>query len=309
MEFGNPIVGTEDLIRTAIKSPNYETGVSGWIIRQDGTAEFQDLVARGSLTATELDIDNSNENGEDRGRLHAFYDEVNINQKIRWLIGQDNIDDFIGPGSGAVQTQPAEIRHEVRGDEQPELVLTSGSFNGNGASSISIFGTDWEGGDIGGIALTPRVGGAVTIDNGGLVASRMRPETAVLGSDSTRSITDTVFTEDIDGEELSVTLDAAPSGAIEVSLWAQADITAGAGFIAFEVRANNGTGTVLQNPVDGTGIILVNLAGARITYFFQVPVEDTDFANSDLFIRAMVKTSSGGTLTIQRARLTAEILP
>jgi hypothetical protein len=48
MEFGNPIVGNEDLIREAIKSPNFsndpEDGVSGWRIAKDGSATFYNLV-------------------------------------------------------------------------------------------------------------------------------------------------------------------------------------------------------------------------------------------------------------------------
>lgn len=48
MEFGNPIVGGEDLIRESIKSPNFETdpenGVQGWQISRDGTATFYNLV-------------------------------------------------------------------------------------------------------------------------------------------------------------------------------------------------------------------------------------------------------------------------
>jgi hypothetical protein len=49
VEFGNPIVGQEDLIREAIKSPNFgqdeETGdVTGWRIARDGTATFYNLV-------------------------------------------------------------------------------------------------------------------------------------------------------------------------------------------------------------------------------------------------------------------------
>jgi hypothetical protein len=48
--FGNPIVsGLGNLIREQIQSPNFVTGVSGWQIRRDGTAEFLDLIARGSL--------------------------------------------------------------------------------------------------------------------------------------------------------------------------------------------------------------------------------------------------------------------
>lgn len=49
MEFGNPIIGEEELIRSAIKSRDYEAGVSGWRIAQDGAAEFNDLVVRGEV--------------------------------------------------------------------------------------------------------------------------------------------------------------------------------------------------------------------------------------------------------------------
>lgn len=48
MQFGNPIVGAEDLIREAIRSPNFstdpETGVTGWRVARDGTATFHNLI-------------------------------------------------------------------------------------------------------------------------------------------------------------------------------------------------------------------------------------------------------------------------
>lgn len=47
MEFGNPIVGLEELIRSAIKSGDYEAGVTGWRIARDGSAEFSTIVIRG----------------------------------------------------------------------------------------------------------------------------------------------------------------------------------------------------------------------------------------------------------------------
>lgn len=46
MEFGNPIVGGTELIREAIKSPNFndsEDGISGWEIARDGSATFYNL--------------------------------------------------------------------------------------------------------------------------------------------------------------------------------------------------------------------------------------------------------------------------
>jgi hypothetical protein len=47
MTFSNPIVGGTTLIRPAIHSPNFVTGVSGWSINKDGSAEFSDLTVRG----------------------------------------------------------------------------------------------------------------------------------------------------------------------------------------------------------------------------------------------------------------------
>lgn len=43
VEFSNPIVGLEELIRSAIRSKNYVAGTSGWRIAADGSAEFQSL--------------------------------------------------------------------------------------------------------------------------------------------------------------------------------------------------------------------------------------------------------------------------
>jgi hypothetical protein len=55
--FTNAVVGgAAKLIRFAIQSPNFVHGVSGWSINKDGTAEFQSLTARGSITATTLTV-------------------------------------------------------------------------------------------------------------------------------------------------------------------------------------------------------------------------------------------------------------
>lgn len=56
----NPVVGGTVLRRAAIQSPNYVTGVSGWTINQDGSAEFNNLTIRGSFQGTEFII---NKNG------------------------------------------------------------------------------------------------------------------------------------------------------------------------------------------------------------------------------------------------------
>lgn len=52
MSFSNPITGGQGaLIRPAVKSPNFVTGVSGWTIRRDGSAEFNNVVIRNSIQA------------------------------------------------------------------------------------------------------------------------------------------------------------------------------------------------------------------------------------------------------------------
>lgn len=43
----NPVVGGTVLQRAAIQSPNFVTGSTGWTIKQDGSAEFNNLVVRG----------------------------------------------------------------------------------------------------------------------------------------------------------------------------------------------------------------------------------------------------------------------
>ncbi len=53
MAFSNPVTGGQGgLIRPAIKSPNFLTGVSGWTVNRDGSVEFNNGVFRGTLTAS-----------------------------------------------------------------------------------------------------------------------------------------------------------------------------------------------------------------------------------------------------------------
>src|SRR5215475_711890 len=58
--FNNSIVGgVGNLIRTFIRSPNYVTGVSGWTINKDGSAEFNNLTIRGTFQGTLFVINNN----------------------------------------------------------------------------------------------------------------------------------------------------------------------------------------------------------------------------------------------------------
>lgn len=54
MPYKDPLTADTVLVRGAIQSPNYVAGVSGWIVRLNGTAEFSDLIARGLIVANEI---------------------------------------------------------------------------------------------------------------------------------------------------------------------------------------------------------------------------------------------------------------
>lgn len=58
--FNDPVVGGQGaLIRQWIKSPDYVPGVSGWQIARDGSAEFNNLVIRGTFFGLNFEINQS----------------------------------------------------------------------------------------------------------------------------------------------------------------------------------------------------------------------------------------------------------
>lgn len=74
MEFGNPIVGQEDLIRSAIKSPDFNTdpesgNVTGWRIARDGSATFYNL----TIGSTAFNIDQQG---------NAVFNDITANGQI-----------------------------------------------------------------------------------------------------------------------------------------------------------------------------------------------------------------------------------
>lgn len=54
MAFDQSDVSGTTLIAAAIHSPNYATGSSGWTINKDGSAEFQNVLVRGTITASTI---------------------------------------------------------------------------------------------------------------------------------------------------------------------------------------------------------------------------------------------------------------
>lgn len=58
MPFRDPIVAGTTLIRPAIQSPNFVHGVSGWTINRDGSAEFNNVIVRGTVIASDFQSTN-----------------------------------------------------------------------------------------------------------------------------------------------------------------------------------------------------------------------------------------------------------
>lgn len=60
MGFNNPLTGENgSLIYQQIKSPNFSAGISGWIVRKDGSAEFNNLTIRGTFFGNDFIISSS----------------------------------------------------------------------------------------------------------------------------------------------------------------------------------------------------------------------------------------------------------
>lgn len=56
MQFQDDVAAGVVLVRPAIQSPDYLTGVSGWAIKIDGSAEFNDVVIRGGTTLSGISL-------------------------------------------------------------------------------------------------------------------------------------------------------------------------------------------------------------------------------------------------------------
>jgi hypothetical protein len=291
MAFSNPVVGGETLIRDSIQSENFEPGVAGWAVNRDGTAEFNDVTARGDIVANSVAVTT------DEGTI-TIQDGGTANEII--LNGTPG--QFSDPARITTSSPAGSDRLEIEGPTntstpgiRPRITLLDDGSQRE---------TRFDG------VLTNGLGTELDFPSSVPVRFQvLRPVGDELGSDSARTVTSTSYTTALGVDTLSVVIPRAASQTITVGMWAQADITAGAGFISFEVRDINSGGTQILAPTDGNGIILVNLAGSRITYSFQHPFTSTEFDDNQLFVRMMAKTSSGGTLTIQRAKLWAKVEP
>lgn len=52
LTFANPVIGGVQLTRPAMQAPGYRLGSFGWTVNQDGSAEFNNVIIRGTVLAS-----------------------------------------------------------------------------------------------------------------------------------------------------------------------------------------------------------------------------------------------------------------
>jgi hypothetical protein len=206
MSFTNSIVaGGGSLVRSQIKSPNFVTGVSGWIIRRDGSAEFDNLTIRGTFFGTDFEINSlgtffysglpaagnliasiTSAGGADDGHGNPFLSGINsynqaansfaelfndqlalglINAPL--LAGALRLKDTTGAGSQSVQLFPPIT---IAGDPKPQITLKSAAYSDSGFPSVLLTSGAIPSGDVTTDELLEVHGGiAITLGGGGTI--------------------------------------------------------------------------------------------------------------------------------------------
>lgn len=99
--FTNPVVAGIQLVRNAISSVNFVSGVSGWIIRRDGTAEFASGTFRGPVLIIEPGTGATLASIGADG--NASFQDVTVNDDL--FIGPLNIGDWIASHGTGIKGQ------------------------------------------------------------------------------------------------------------------------------------------------------------------------------------------------------------
>lgn len=121
MSFNNPVVGGEngELVRRSIQSPDYVTGVSGWTINRDGSAEFNNVTIRLDLATGSIVV------GPDTGP-----------QVVIRISGGTGLIQF--PTNSAIEATPGSIQSSAITNESL-LVIDSAFIGGSSYNSSLTF--------------------------------------------------------------------------------------------------------------------------------------------------------------------------
>lgn len=140
--FENPITGLNGvLIRKQIQSANFVTGVSGWIIRQDGSAEFNGAIFRGSVVITQsqdLLIYSTTTPQLNKLIVALAGSAGNDGLGNSWQAGL-NIYDAAGINTGFWGTSGFKLTNDNAGT--PAGFIAANSISGSGQSPALVFGT------------------------------------------------------------------------------------------------------------------------------------------------------------------------
>lgn len=311
ISFSNPIVGAETLIREAMQSEGFQSGVQGWRIERNGNAEFNDLLVRGS-----------------------FRNGIPPAQRIEILQGTNSIDFYTGlvdditPGRIVVDTNgfggmvhiepstpaagaaaiPAILEMQNQDDGITSLIqmqamnmlwlATIHEFQGITGNMIY----DPE-------AVPQQLNFSDTVDlNGtfGIVSAAMRPIRVVdLGASAVTNSTS--YTGVTGGNIMAVTGDYPPSGEILVHLkLSMSNSTSNINtWTSFEIRDTNGAGTVRFTAADTRALQMQHpTANGTLTYGATIHV--TGLPTSGVMWVQMQHRVSANTGTFARRELSVQ---
>jgi hypothetical protein len=120
MGFRNSILGGINLVRAAIQSPNYVSGSTGWTVKQDGSAEFNNVVIRGGTVVSGLAL---------------YYNGTpaagNLIMSISAAAGTDSFGNAYVKGVGLYGSSGQLVAKDAAGD----TAIISGNIGGGGVLS------------------------------------------------------------------------------------------------------------------------------------------------------------------------------
>lgn len=116
--FTDPIVAGNKLVRPAIMSPDYVAGTSGWTIKRDGSAEFNNVTVRGELDITGAD-----------------------GSRIQGVTGAQATVQFTPPSVPGI-TWNVGVLQTLLGGDVPYTYLHAAREVGNAGASLSLFGSN-----------------------------------------------------------------------------------------------------------------------------------------------------------------------
>lgn len=171
MQFQDELAGGVVLIRPALQSPDYVTGVSGWAIKIDGSAEFSNIVIRGGGTADPIVVGNP-------GSPQVIIRTSAGNGLIVFPTNRPIEQDAATVGSAVVDPGAA--------DERAELQITGPTVNGAPLGVRVVLGSrPQDGSDVARLSIQNRTGTDVYFTaDGDQVLVTGRPFTAERSADT-----------------------------------------------------------------------------------------------------------------------------